>query len=260
MNPSPGTKVDGSLSKETAEPDLNHSQQSLFSRIIDETMNVVFFPVFLIIGVLMLILGLPVRIIKGVSRFIRMYSTPILALLLVAGVAGGFVYLNDETDHLEGLTNDLRDDQSFDEAEVERIFHEEINQVRTEHGADSLAYDDDLAIIASKHSKDMDTRDYFDHVDPNGQDVMDRYRDYGYQCGAGGENIAQTFVHERVRASYKGSTVRITDEEELAKHLVKEWMNSPGHRENILRTEWHQQGLGLHISDDGEVYATQNFC
>ncbi|MFP8891481.1 CAP domain-containing protein [Natrialbaceae archaeon A-CW2] len=259
-NSSPGTNVDGTLSNEATEPDFNKDQQTPSSKVIGKLKTIVLFPISLILSVLIWTVSLPIRFVQGIVYFIRMYSTPLLALLIVVGAAGGFIYISDDTDQLEEMSNYLQADRSFDEAEVERIFHEEINEVRAEHGAGALIYDDDLASIASDHSEDMKIRDYFAHVDPNGQDVMDRYHEYGYRCDAAGENIAETYVHERIEESSTGNTIRITDEEELAKQLVQQWMDSPGHRENILHSEWQRQGLGLYFSDDGKVYATQNFC
>jgi uncharacterized protein YkwD len=52
-------------------------------------------------------------------------------------------------------------------------------------------------------------------------------------------------------------------EEELAKGIVTQWMNSPGHRENILTPDWQREGLGIEATmQDGNiaVYATQNYC
>ena len=49
-------------------------------------------------------------------------------------------------------------------------------------------------------------------------------------------------------------------EESLANEIVEGWMNSPGHRKNILTPDFEKLGVGVSIGDDGGVYATQNFC
>ena len=48
--------------------------------------------------------------------------------------------------------------------------------------------------------------------------------------------------------------------EELANLVVDGWMDSPGHRENILNSSYDVEGIGVAINDDEEVYVTQNFC
>jgi uncharacterized protein YkwD len=53
------------------------------------------------------------------------------------------------------------------------------------------------------------------------------------------------------------------NETDIARGLVSQWMNSTGHRENILRPFWESEGIGVAIEDvNGKtrVYATQNFC
>ena len=37
-------------------------------------------------------------------------------------------------------------------------------------------------------------------------------------------------------------------------------MNSSGHRSNILADAWRNEGIGIYVTDEGKVYATQNFC
>ena len=50
-------------------------------------------------------------------------------------------------------------------------------------------------------------------------------------------------------------------EEAIATQFVDMWMNSDGHRQNILTERWNNEGIGVYYdSEDGEVYATQNFC
>jgi uncharacterized protein YkwD len=110
----------------------------------------------------------------------------------------------------------------------------------------------------------MADREYFSHVSPDGDDFSDRYQQFGYQCRAptgdgtyltGGENIAQTWYDTPIRGG-----VQYTTEAELARGLVNQWMNSSGHRENVLADAWRNEGVGISVTDEGKVYATQNFC
>lgn len=149
------------------------------------------------------------------------------------------------------------------------MIHERINRVRKAHGLNFLQWDPHLAEIALSHSKDMAIRNYFDHVSPEGKDFSDRYREHGYSKTTrigdreylGGENlflgnvvISYTYDQETKKIlSYELCTL-----EDMAERAVNGWMESPGHRENIL-TPFSREGIGVYVKDDGEVYITQNF-
>ncbi|NUB90738.1 CAP domain-containing protein [Haloterrigena sp. SYSU A121-1] len=177
----------------------------------------------------------------------------------------------DETDETAGdgtddTTSDDADDGSGDEidrAALERYVHEAVNEERTARGLEPLEFDTELRDIARAHSEDMAERGYFSHVDPEGNDVTDRYERAGYECNAngytGGENLAQTWYDTPV-VDDDGETVRYETEQELADGIVTQWMNSPGHRENLLATQWENEGIGVYVTDDNRVFVTQNFC
>lgn len=149
------------------------------------------------------------------------------------------------------------------------MIHRRINDIRARHGLDPLSWDEELAAIALGHSRDMAERDYFDHVSPEGKDFTDRYREQGYTRTTrvgdvvyqGGENlfmgnVVDSYTYDRDTGeilSYSYFTL-----EGLADTAVNGWMESPGHRENIL-TPFSREGIGVWVDDDGEVYVTQNF-
>ncbi|MFB6207015.1 MAG: CAP domain-containing protein [Haloglomus sp.] len=135
----------------------------------------------------------------------------------------------------------------LNETRVERLIAQEVNDRRTARGLEPLAYDRDLAAVAAYHSRDMHEREYFAHEGPNGETLRDRYARFEVDCN-GGENIYLT----------RGGGLAAT-ERTLAEHVVREWMNSEGHREAILKERFTRQGIGIVIAD-GSVYATQNFC
>ena len=105
------------------------------------------------------------------------------------------------------------------------------NLERRQHGLSQLRWNRGLARVAARHARDMVSRHYFEHVSPGGKDHMDRIAASGYKPAAGcwtaGENL---FF----------STGRSTP-----RQLMNAWMNSPGHRENILRGGWDGFGLGV---------------
>jgi uncharacterized protein YkwD len=136
---------------------------------------------------------------------------------------------------------------ALNETRVERLVAEAVDERRTDRGLDRLTYDESLADVAAYHSRDMHARDYFAHEGPGGERLGDRYARFGIDCN-GGENIYRT------RAGGLAATERA-----LAEHVVREWMDSEGHREAILKERFTRQGIGIVVTG-GEVYATQNFC
>jgi len=132
-------------------------------------------------------------------------------------------------------------------ADIERAIHAETNDRRTSHGLNPLAYSDHLQAIALQHSRDMAQRDFFSHATPGGDEAIDRYRRFDHADQSCGENLAR--VYPDCSAS----------PEAAAREVVDGWMESPGHRENLLRERFEREGIGVYLEGDGAVYATQNF-
>lgn len=158
----------------------------------------------------------------------------------------------------------------FDSAKIEGLIHTFTNEERAKNGLAGLVMDSRLSGIARGHSVDMAERNYFSHDTPEGLDPSARASRAGYSChkelGGGyytegiAENVAQhwlftSYVTRGVYASYDWQT-----EESLAREIVDGWMSSPGHRQNILTGTYDRIGIGIGISADDAVYATQNFC
>jgi uncharacterized protein YkwD len=111
-----------------------------------------------------------------------------------------------------------------------------VNDERARFGEPALAEDVHLADAATGHSRDMDARDYFEHVSPGGQTVLMRVRASGFIPGRHvgytlGENIAWGTL-------WLGTPHAI----------VKAWMASPGHRANILNRSYRYTGIGIDAS------------
>ena len=151
------------------------------------------------------------------------------------------------------------DDGDINSTAVEREIHAEVNERRTARGLDPLGWDQTVASVSRAHSKDMADREYFSHTNPDGEGPHDRYQAVGNGCFAYGENIAMSWAGRPVDIG-EGDSVTYTTNEELAEGLVRQWMESPGHRENLLRENWESGGVGVYITEDGQVYATHNFC
>lgn len=158
----------------------------------------------------------------------------------------------------------------LNQSRLEYAIHEQINEVRDRRGLTRLRFDTALRAPARYHSQDMAANDYFAHESPSGGTVQDRYDRFNYECrvsmgglryATGGENIARTWYRESVRTD--NGTVYYDSIDGLAEGIVRQWMNSPGHRKNILREFWQTEAIGVAVVEvDGKVavYATQNFC
>ena len=152
--------------------------------------------------------------------------------------------------------------------ELEKQIHVLINEEREKRELPALAWNDKLNVIARKHSQDMANRNYFSHEDPEGHDFSYRYRQEGFNCEVrvenyiymGAENIFQNNLYDSI-TYYSGiPSYDWNSQEEIAESTVQEWMNSPGHRRNILTAYLKREGIGVAISNDDKVYITENFC
>jgi uncharacterized protein YkwD len=151
---------------------------------------------------------------------------------------------------------------------LEKQIHRLINEERRKYHLTTLGWDSDLSAIARKHSRDMSRRNYFAHNSPDGHDFSYRYKQAGYQCALrvdsrvymGAENILQNNLYDSVTTVNGQAFYDWNSHERLAETTVQGWMNSPGHRQNILMPLWKNEGIGIFISPDDKVYITQNFC
>jgi uncharacterized protein YkwD len=111
------------------------------------------------------------------------------------------------------------------------------NAERAKQGCSPLRIDSRLVVAARKHSADMAANNYFDHTSRNGDSPWKRMEDAGYSS-PGAENIAKGYP--------------------TAAAVVKGWMNSPGHRANILNCGLRAIGVGMASGSGGPLW-TQDF-
>ena len=152
---------------------------------------------------------------------------------------------------------------------MESLIHALVNAERQQAGLAPLSTDDLLSSVARSHSADMASRDYFDHVNTQGQHPSDRAASAGYSCRKDygtyytdgvAENIAQNWLFSSITTIGPISTKNYMSNDEIAQETVEGWMNSPGHRANILEADYDRVGTGVAIAEDQKVYLTQNFC
>ncbi|WP_307805024.1 CAP domain-containing protein [Streptomyces sp. VRA16 Mangrove soil] len=112
-----------------------------------------------------------------------------------------------------------------------------VNQERAKVGCSPVTADSGLAALAGDFSQDMAARDFFDHTDPDGATPWDRAKKAGIS-DLGGENIARGQAN--------------------AQSVMDAWMNSAGHKANILNCDFKTLGVGVHFGSGGPWW-TQDF-
>jgi len=157
----------------------------------------------------------------------------------------------------KSLSEDADDETKKKQAEIE--VHRLINLEREKRGLKALAYDEKLASVARAHSKDMQSRGYFSHDTPEGFDPIDRANKAGYVCRYQIGNLIYMGIAENIHMEKTSSITFWESPESIAKSAVEGWMNSIGHKQNILTGHYRSEGIGVSISGFS-IYVTQNFC
>ncbi|WP_127530227.1 WG repeat-containing protein [Paenibacillus kobensis] len=138
-------------------------------------------------------------------------------------------------------TSELR--ESFERQSLDLV-----NAFRVRYGLSALRWDGTAAGTARAHSEDMRDRGFFDHVNPDGKDPGNRMDAAGIPYGLTGENIAAG--------------------QRDAIEAYQSWVNSKGHRDNMLYDGWTHLGVGVAFNaayqgnpweSDFGMYYTQNF-
>lgn len=123
--------------------------------------------------------------------------------------------------------------KKIDASEDQQIF-EITNIIRDRYGVGTLLYNDRVATVAYNHSVDMKVNDYFDHESPKYGSLADRFSRANIPYKEAGENLAFNYID--------------------AGAVVEGWLNSEGHRANLLNKSFKEVGNGTF-----QKYYTQNF-
>lgn len=121
------------------------------------------------------------------------------------------------------------------ESEVVRL----VNIERSKKGLQPLKENWQLSRVARYKSADMATKNYFSHTSPTYGSPFRMMESFGIKYSAAGENIAYG--------------------QKTAQQVMTAWMNSPGHRSNILSPSYTQIGVGYATNKSGTPYWTQMF-
>ncbi|QHI73864.1 serine protease [Aminipila terrae] len=114
-----------------------------------------------------------------------------------------------------------------------------VNQERAKAGLAPLTVNAKLSDVAEKKAEDMRDKNYFSHTSPTYGSPFDMMKQFGINYTAAGENIA------------KG--------QKTPQDVMTAWMNSSGHRANILNSNYAQIGVGYVTDSNGTTYWVQEF-
>jgi uncharacterized protein YkwD len=172
-----------------------------------------------------------------------------------SGVAGGSRVARGNSSPASPKTSRREPESSADEAvpgiprhrirEIEALEQQcldEINQVRRRSGITRLRFYEELLPVAREYSRRMAEQNFFSHSDPDGRTVRERVDEADIRWRMIGENLAFSSGYiNPVASSLHG------------------WMESPGHRRNILEADFNLTAIGVWITGDGTVYFTEIF-
>lgn len=126
-------------------------------------------------------------------------------------------------------------------AQMEAAVREQINQVRLQNGLNALSNNEQLAQVARNYSQQMARDNFFSHTGSDGSTLAERVEAGGVRYRVVGENLFKS-----------------TNAPEPVPLAVEGWMESQGHRENILRPVFTETGIGV-WQEGNTYYITQLF-
>ena len=203
------------------------------------------------------------------------------AVVLVAAVVTGAVAVPmpgvDELIPADNSTSDGSTSMStsapapgLDESAVQSAFIDRLNAARSERDLGPVHAGSRIRTVGEGHAFNMAANDYLGHIQPDGDDVGDRFSQKGLSCRVpieesdryytGLENVATWYMNERVNVEWQDASYVATTEQELAYALFKQWMSSPGHRDAMLTPGIKTVGLGLAETESGKIYAALEMC
>lgn len=106
----------------------------------------------------------------------------------------------------------------------EQIILNLVNQARKEAGLSELKADSDIMRVAEVKAQDMEDNNYFSHTSPTYGSPFDMLKSFGVSYKSAGENIAG---------------------HSTAENAFNAWMDSPGHKANILNSSYNYTGIGV---------------
>lgn len=188
----------------------------------------------------------------------------IFTIILV--IIGGFIIT--QTSIIDNIESNFSR-PNIEISTLEQSIHNKVNEQRQVMGQKPLILDSKLSDIARKHSQDMAENNYFSHYNSQGEGPTERAARVGYICQKRVGNSIQSGIAENCHLNNLYSSITTVNgipiydwntAEQIALSTVNGWMNSPGHRSNLLNSGYDYEGIGIAISSDDKVYITQDFC
>ncbi len=127
---------------------------------------------------------------------------------------------------------------------------EKINQQREANSLKPLVFSSNVLAVANSKAKEMADNDYFDHVSPKTGDIDKQFEVFGNIVL--GENAAH--IGENLLYCYGYNKDDLS-----ADMLVQGWMDSQGHRENILNADFTHTAISAYYTGNGKLFAVESF-
>ena len=144
---------------------------------------------------------------------------------------------NNNNNNSNATTKPSTSTQNFSEYQKQVL--DLVNAERTKRGLNPLTLDAKLSNTATLKSQDMINKGYFDHTSPTYGSPFDMMQQFGISYRSAGENIAMG--------------------QRTPQEVMNSWMNSSGHRANILNSSFTTLGVGIAKDANGTIYWTQMF-
>lgn len=134
-----------------------------------------------------------------------------------------------------------RDSTAVAQSNLSQLIYTEVNDIRQSYGLQPLQWNGDVAKVARSHSQNMAANNFFSHADPQGNTALERLLNAGVRFNLVAENLA---LNENAP--------------DPVAQAIMGWWDSPGHRQNMLRADVTETGVGV-IRQGGEYFFTQVF-
>ena len=143
----------------------------------------------------------------------------------------------DQDDNNQNDDNNSSNINGFSKEQVEVL--NLVNKERKANGLKPLTLNKELSNVANIKSRDMIEKGYFDHTSPTYGSPFDMMKKFNISYNTAGENIAMG--------------------QKTPSEVMNSWMNSSGHRANILNSTYTELGVGIQKDSNGTIYWTQMF-
>ncbi len=143
----------------------------------------------------------------------------------------------DKDDNNQNDDNNSSNINGFSKEQLEVL--NLVNKERKANGLKPLTLNKELSNVANIKSRDMIEKGYFDHTSPTYGSPFDMMKKFNISYNTAGENIAMG--------------------QKTPSEVMNSWMNSSGHRANILNSTYTELGVGIQKDSNGTIYWTQMF-